>query len=266
MNEPIGAMQSGSERSGAVGRLLEVRTCTPAENMAVDQALLESTDAGGPPTLRFYCWSEPTLSLGYFQALGDRDLHPASRGLAIVRRSTGGGAIVHHRELTYSLTLPLDRHAIGARADVYQGVHAAIAEALRALGFEVAAYRGTGGRLGSADAFLCFQRRTDEDLLFRGYKMLGSAQRRGKRSLLQHGSLLLTASEYAPELPGLLNLGPAQIGYAELLDRVVNAAAPGIGSKLRIRWNVGELSKLERHRAAQFQQQRFSSCGWLSRR
>jgi hypothetical protein len=77
-----------------------------AWNMAVDEALLLDAIEDGSATLRFYQWSEPTLSLGYFQRYADRNQHHASRNCAIVRRQSGGGAILHDRELTYSLVLP----------------------------------------------------------------------------------------------------------------------------------------------------------------
>src|SRR5882724_9809402 len=77
-----------------------------AWNMAVDEALLESAAVDGIATLRLYQWSEPTLSLGYFQPAADRQTHPASRECPLVRRASGGGAILHDRELTYSLAIP----------------------------------------------------------------------------------------------------------------------------------------------------------------
>src|SRR5690242_18095105 len=89
-----------------VGRLLIDSAVDGPRSMAIDEALLESAAGGGPLTLRFYQWSEPTLSLGYFQRYEDRSLHPASLDCPIVRRPTGGGAILHDKELTYSLALP----------------------------------------------------------------------------------------------------------------------------------------------------------------
>src|ERR1700690_1334272 len=76
-------------------RLIWDDSSAGAWNMALDEALLESADADGLATLRFYRWSEPTLSLGYFQAAADRRLHPASLDCTLVRRSSGGGAILH---------------------------------------------------------------------------------------------------------------------------------------------------------------------------
>ena len=82
--------------------------------MGVDEALLMDAVENGVATLRFYQWSEPTLSLGYFQRYADREQHTASRNCAVVRRQTGGGAILHDRELTYSLALPAN-HRIGSQ-------------------------------------------------------------------------------------------------------------------------------------------------------
>ena len=87
-------------------RLIIDRPLPGAWNMAVDEALLLDASENGSASLRFYGWNAPTLSLGYFQRYDDRDLHAASRDCAVVRRQTGGGAILHDRELTYSLVLP----------------------------------------------------------------------------------------------------------------------------------------------------------------
>src|SRR3954464_5256758 len=77
-----------------------------AWNMALDEALLHRAETDGMATLRFYGWREPTLSLGYFQQHADRALHPASENCTLIRRASGGGAILHDRELTYSIALP----------------------------------------------------------------------------------------------------------------------------------------------------------------
>src|SRR5262245_57717493 len=88
-------------------RLLSDPPAPGAWNMAVDEVLLTAAAASGQATLRFYTWNEPTLSLGYFQAAADRQQHAASLACTLVRRASGGGAILHDRELTYSVALPL---------------------------------------------------------------------------------------------------------------------------------------------------------------
>ena len=96
------------------GRIIDLATGSAPWNMAVDQALLESVDKTQVPVIRFYQWESPALSLGYFQKMADRELHPASRDADCVRRATGGGAILHDRELTYSVALPFAASATSA--------------------------------------------------------------------------------------------------------------------------------------------------------
>lgn len=173
--------------------------------MAIDQALLESVEADRRATLRLYVWSEPTLSIGYFQKLSDRVGHDESAGLACVRRATGGGAILHHHELTYSVVIPVERQT-GPRMDLYQQTHLAVINVLSEYGIGAIPFRLAGSNRGplrdsekkdsSVEPFLCFQRRSDEDLIVGGYKVLGSAQRKSRHAVLQHGSLLIRASKW----------------------------------------------------------------------
>ena len=104
-------------------RLFVDPPCPGSWNMAVDEALLEAAVAGGDATLRLYQWSEPTLSLGYFQRYDDRNRHDASRDCAVVRRQSGGGAILHDRELTYSLTLPPGHPLSRDATALYNAMH-----------------------------------------------------------------------------------------------------------------------------------------------
>ncbi len=200
------------------------------EIMAIDRQLLEAAERTGMAYVRLYRWSEPTLSLGHFQAGIDRNLHPASRDLPMVVRASGGGAIVHDQEWTYSIAMPIGRNKIGASKELYDLVHAALVDGLRGLGWaasqwtkpcavgdapattaieastpsspEVIACGGTK----PSEPLLCFQRRSCGDIVCAGYKVVGSAQRRLGGSILQHGSILCEQSRYAPELPGLNNL------------------------------------------------------------
>jgi lipoate-protein ligase A len=106
--------------------------------MAVDEALLDDAAQRGVATLRFYRWSAPTLSLGYFQSLAERQSHAASRGAAVVRRLSGGGALLHDRELTYSLCLP-EGHSLARQAPaVYDRMHRALIDALADRGVRAA--------------------------------------------------------------------------------------------------------------------------------
>lgn len=191
------------------------------ENMAIDRQLLEAAERTGCTYVRLYRWSEPTLSLGHFQAGIDRNLHPASRDLAMVVRASGGGAIVHDQEWTYSIAMPVGRNKIGASKDLYDVVHGALVDGLRSLGWDASQWTkpcsvdepvkksheliACGGSK-SSEPLLCFQRRSCGDIVCEGYKVVGSAQRRLGASVLQHGSILCEQSRFAPELPGLNEL------------------------------------------------------------
>jgi lipoate-protein ligase A len=209
--------------------------------MALDESLLQRAAEGGPATLRLYEWSEPTLSLGYFQDYVERNTHEPSRDCAVVRRATGGGAILHDRELTYSIALP-SSHRLSRRAgDLYRAVHESIIAVLSELGVEArlskcqpecirddvpidTAIVGCGMPKSDsldplAKPFLCFARRCPGDVLIGNTKVAGSAQRRRRGAVLQHGSILLECSPYAPELPGINDMVSRRIYIDEVAAR-----------------------------------------------
>lgn len=164
------------------------------DNMARDEALMLRAGAKlSPPTLRLYQWSSPTISLGYFQRFGDFENLPFPAGkLAVVRRQTGGGAILHDLEWTYSLTLPVD-HALLADGPrrLYDLAHDAVIAALAALNLATARCGFTDDSTPARGPFFCFARRHDLDVLLDGGKIAGSAQRRTRSAILQHGSIIL---------------------------------------------------------------------------
>lgn len=182
--------------------------------MAIDEALLEVV-ADDPSTayVRTYGWTEPTLSLGYFQSWADADAQPRWRTVARVRRPTGGGAILHDNELTYAVIVPASHPLARPNTALYRAVHRAFEDLL-------AERRVAARRFGdlnpdverpspAARPFLCFADRDGEDLVFQGSKIVGSAQRRRAGAILQHGSLLLGRSPAAVELPGVADLSTA---------------------------------------------------------
>ncbi|MBN2064901.1 MAG: lipoate--protein ligase family protein [Sedimentisphaerales bacterium] len=169
-------------------------------NMAVDRQILDMVETGtSGPILRFYQWSEPTISLGYFQKESDIAQLPALlQELPWVKRMTGGGAILHDRELTYSLTVPL--HSNQPVNDLYRLVHDIFIQLLREKGIE-AQYRGFSDKGNSQRGpFFCFARHHELDIVTPEGKLLGSAQRRSKNAALQHGSLILEKTW--PQQPG----------------------------------------------------------------
>lgn len=194
-----------------------------ATQMAIDQAMVERAGVEQCLMLRTYGWSEPTLSLGYFQSHVERQQHPSSGACSWVRRGTGGGAILHHHDWTYSIAMPETWMAseraggakpIGAAQELYEAVHDAIVAWLRECGWSARKWSEPVGcsreAKPSSCPFLCFERRNVGDVVVGNVKVMGSAQRRQRGVVLQHGSLLLRRSEFAPSLAGLENIEKAQ--------------------------------------------------------
>ena len=181
-------------------RLLVTEPLDGATNMAMDEAILLGRIRGAePPTVRFYGWTPATVSLGYAQALdGAVDLDACRRlGLGLVRRPTGGSAILHEppaREVTYSVVARADDFP-GADdiLETYRIVGEGLRAGLRRLGVEAEVVPlARARRAGAAPAF-CFARAGAYELAAGGRKLVGSAQRRQGGAFLQHGSVLLDA-------------------------------------------------------------------------
>jgi lipoate-protein ligase A len=198
-------------------------------NMAVDEVLMEWSARASRCCLRFYRWEEPTLSLGYFQAYEDRERHRSSLGCPVVRRTSGGGAIVHDRELTYSVVLPRGHRLAMRRLVLYRAIHAALIEALSERGITGCLFAGSGETPSGRQPFLCFQRRAPGDVLVGRIKIAGSAQRRSPGAVLQHGSVLLARSPAAPELPGLNNLVEPHLEATQLLEVWLDTLSQRLG-------------------------------------
>jgi lipoyl(octanoyl) transferase len=207
-------------------RLLPLAEAAPARNMAIDAALLE---AGERPTLRLYRWRPPAVSLGHFQR--DVDLAPyRAAGLPIVRRMTGGGAIVHADEVTYSLLLPDDQPLLQGRdvKESYAVLHAPIRDALRRLGVPTEV-RAEPVPSHADRGFLCFARATELDLVAAGRKIVGSAQRRTPGRILQHGSILLRNHPLQPGTSCVEELAGRATTPEELAASLVEAFASVFG-------------------------------------
>ncbi len=230
-------------------------------NMAVDEALLESAGPGSGAVLRFYRWAVPTLSLGYFQRIDARGEHPPSSQLPVVRRATGGGAIIHDRELTYSFVTSIrDRFSSGAQ-DYVRQFHETLIATLATYGINAALCGETAAET-KAEPFLCFQRRNSLDILVRNEKVVGSAQRRHQGAMLQHGSILLTGSTHAKTLPGLTDLSDKTICHEELCRDWSQRLADQLGFK----YQPSALSETESADAMAIEECRFAHASWTQKR
>lgn len=214
--------------------------------MAVDEFLLESAIESGACSVRIYRWREATVSLGHFQSADAIQENPRLAGLPVVRRLTGGGAILHHHEITYSCAIPAGHPAVRNPTDLYGTAHRAIIRVL-AESSVPAEMRGSTGA-GDESAFLCFSRGDPRDIVLAGHKIVGSAQRRRRGAVLQHGSVLLKASEFASEYPGLVELAGWDGPPADLDGRIAHTLASTLaGSR-----SVEALTGFERQRVADF--------------
>lgn len=227
-------------------------------NMAVDEALAESVARSGVPVLRFYGWSAPTLSLGYFQRAADRALHPASQNCPMVRRASGGGAILHDRELTYCLVLP----NADPRARRPRGLYMVVHQSLQRHLAERDVRAELQPRTLKSDEFLCFARRAEGDMLLNSQKICGSAQRRHSGSVAQHGSILLAESPRAPELPGILELSGVNFARAALAEEWGRR----LGVDLDLTPQASELTTGESEAAEILRLRKFASAAWNEKR
>jgi lipoyl(octanoyl) transferase len=180
-------------------RLLVSEPMSGAANMAIDEALLTSRLRHlGPPTIRFFAWQPATVSLGYAQPLDGRvDLGAvAEMGIALVRRPTGGSAILHEGpelELTYSVTAAAgDFSGADDLYATYRWIGAALTAGLRSLGAPVEMVAVQPSDPATMPAF-CFARTGSYEIEVKGRKLVGSAQRRRGAGFLQHGSVMLGA-------------------------------------------------------------------------
>jgi lipoate-protein ligase A len=226
-------------------------------NMAIDEVLLESALDLGIHSLRFYQWSQPTLSLGYFQKPDDPAIPASLQTLPVVRRLSGGGAIVHHHEWTYSCAVPATSSMTRVPSELYTRMHNSIVKVLRGHGIAAELRRdaklAVDAKQQSDSDFLCFTRGDPNDVMLAGHKILGSAQRRRRGAILQHGSLLWRASEYAPDLPGICELATAPAD----LSRFRFDLAEGMGKLLGEDLYDVALTEKEMDRALELESQQY---------
>jgi lipoate-protein ligase A len=271
-------------------RLLDTGPADGFTNMAVDEAILEVHAAkGGLSTLRFYTWSPPALSLGYGQPIeADLDLTRCEAlGIDVVRRPTGGRAVLHDHEITYSVVVSADdpRVTPGVLAS-YLMISQALIRGLAYLGITAELLplrRGVPLPAGRASP-VCFATPSSYEVAVGGRKIIGSAQRRARGVIMQHGSIplswdikkmqaifgsLLCYDESAPREPAYHSLmtslqeaGGRAYHYVE----VVAALARGMAETWEIELIQGQLTDAERQRSAHLYATKYRSDAWTWQR
>ncbi len=212
-------------------RVLAYQEANPAWNMAVDEGIFTCYLEGmSPPTLRFYGWSPATISIGYFQDVG-REINIDQlrlKGYGLVRRNTGGRAVLHDRELTYSVVAGAKEGLPDSLLGSYLYISKAFANALLELGVEAELNQGSDKHATSG---ACFESPSWYELTVNGKKLVGSAQFRQKGSFLQHGSVLLSFS--AMDLGSVLRI-PAEslTAFTEKIQSKISSME-GLGVMLK---------------------------------
>jgi len=240
-----------------IWRLIETPPADGAFNMALDEALMRLVEL---PVLRFYSWQPPAVSLGYFQSVEPSTLSEFQRaGYTIVRRPTGGGAICHIDELTFSVVTPPDHPLARSSAAAYEVLHSAIVDALTSFGIN-ASIRGEVEER-PPETFLCFERIISCDIVSGGLKLVGSAQRRTKDGFLQHGSIPIDRNPFAN--CGYLNLfAKERVSFDALRDSLLESFA----RRLDVTFTESEPTEEERRLAERLVAEKYANPEWTFRR
>jgi lipoate-protein ligase A len=242
-------------------RLLPWEVADGPGNMAADDALVRTAAETGQASLRFYGWSVPTLSLGYLQPAVVRLADSRLAQLPFVRRPSGGAALVHHREVTYALAVP-PQWARPHGEPWMQRMHRIIARALTELGMPARIDAVPDGALLRHGDVLCFEQLTPGDLVLAGHKIVGSAQRKYRRALMQHGAILLAQSEHTTSLPGIRELA----GVALTVEQVREAVAAEFARQLGCPLEPGPWQHRERAETAELAGDQYAAAAWNLRR
>jgi lipoate-protein ligase A len=267
-------------------RLIRNEPGEGAWNMAVDEALLESISLGNSlHVLRLYAWQPPCLSLGYAQSISEVDLERLAKyGWQIVRRPTGGRAILHTDELTYSVTAPFGEPRLeGGVLESYQRISQALMRALSYIGLPVEAHQfNAQNENDQPKGPVCFEVPSNYEITLGGKKLVGSAQARKKEGILQHGTLplwgdlaritwALAYSDEAERRAAARKLLERATTVQDHLvqkitwEQAAQAFVAGFRDKLNLEFVERALSKQELARAADLVREKYGNPQWTKR-
>ncbi|MCI4397748.1 MAG: lipoate--protein ligase family protein [Acidobacteria bacterium] len=249
-------------------------------NMAVDEALFQAIETGDEtrPVLRLYTWSPACLSLGYHQEFETacHEGYLASRGFSVVRRPTGGRAVLHDDELTYAVIAPTGELFPGGLAESYARIAEALAKSLAGLGLRVE-LEERAAAITPNGAAPCFLVPSTKEILVEGKKVVGSAQVRGKRAFLQHGAIplkldyeaLASATRHGPQEAATYRLAFA--GLSDFIPRLSTARLrkalrSGFAEVFPGEWQESGLNPGEAEEAKRLHEHKYSKDHWNRRR
>jgi lipoate-protein ligase A len=265
-------------------RLIITPAARGAWNMAVDEAVLEHIGKGkSPPTLRLYAWDPACLSLGHAQPIADVDRASlGARGWEVVRRATGGRAILHTDELTYSVTGSAEDPVLtGGVLESYNRLAQALLLAVKNLGLSVEMKEGKANAHTTPNP-VCFEVPSTYEITVDGKKLIGSAQARKKEGVLQHGSLPLTGdltricqalvfesesarANAAQRLLTRATTVESALGGAVTWDEAAEAFIRAFESQLGLCLERGDLSESESRRAEELVREKYGHPSWTER-
>jgi lipoate-protein ligase A len=270
----------------ATWRLLITPPLDGATNMAIDEAILHAlADGQGQPTLRLYQWNPPCLSLGYNQHWRDID-EVACRelGYTWTRRATGGKAILHTDEATYSLIIPQNDPRIhGGIVESYRALSLGLLQGLQILGVPAVQSADSPPPEGevSAGGPVCFDTPSRYEIIWNGKKLIGSAQLRRRQIVLQHGSLplygdlnrILTALNFSAEerasqaklLPRRAATLQQTLGKKLIFEPVAAALSAGFARQFNLNLHKESLTVYEQNLADRFRAEQYANEAWLKR-
>ncbi|WP_029099440.1 lipoate--protein ligase family protein [Brevibacillus thermoruber] len=272
-------------------RFIVTEAMPPAMNMAVDEAILQLHSEGKvPPTVRFYTWNPATLSIGYFQkAAKEINLEALrERGLGFVRRPTGGRAVLHDQELTYSVVVSESHPKMPSSVtEAYKVISMGLLHGFQRLGLRAEmvslATEEEKEKYSSPGSSACFDSPSWYELVVEGKKVAGSAQTRQKGVILQHGSILLEMDvellfsllnfpservkqrmmeSFRQKAVTINEVNPRPIGLQEAVEAFRN----GFASGLEVELVPGELTPEETALAEELVRTRYAADEWNFRR
>jgi len=245
-------------------------------NMAIDEALMLGQKEAALPTLRFYGWTRPSFSFGYFQKISEEVDVPKCReqGIGLVRRPTGGGTVIHGWDLTYTVAVPLDNPLVpGNILESYSLIHDCLIQGLQQLGIKAEHF---SEQSGSSEKLpnVCLAKPTKYDVLIGGRKVAGAAQRRKHKVLLHQGYIALdmpsdemTAlvsmqndlSQFIAETSTAVN---SVSRYPVDREKLANAVASGFETALNIRLVPEGLNEMESETADELVKTKYGTDEW----
>lgn len=265
-------------------RLLITHPAHGAWNMAVDESILEHIHRGESiPTLRLYAWNPPCLSLGHAQPFSDVDVNRLKqRGWEVVRRATGGRAILHTDELTYSVIAPANEPRVeGSVLESYNRLAQALLLAVQTLEIPVEMKEGKPTESATPNP-VCFEVPSTYEITVNGKKLIGSAQARKKEGVLQHGSLPLTGDltricqalvfeneakreEAAQRLLERATTVESALGVGVSWEKAQQAFIHAFEAQLGLSFERGALSESESQRAEELIKEKYAHPSWTER-